>query len=91
MFVILRRTGLHSIVFIAAGVKQKEKKMFRFLVLAFFFCFIFISVRVKYFLFRRNYRDEPGSLVTVAMLDLPKQRYVRRNVKTILDYVSTYL
>lgn len=24
------------------------------------------------------------------MLDLPKQRYVRRNVKTILDYVSTY-
>lgn len=38
----------------------------------------------------RKYRDEAGSLVTVSMLDLPKQRYVRRNVKTILDYISTY-
>lgn len=38
----------------------------------------------------RKFREEPGSLITISMIDLPKQRYVRRNVKTILDVVSKY-
>lgn len=46
-------------------------------------------VNTKFRSIPRIYRDEPGSLVTVSMVDLPKQRYVRRNVKTVLDYVST--
>lgn len=37
-----------------------------------------------------NYRDEPGSLVTIRLIDLPKERYIRHVVRTVLDDVSKY-
>ncbi|KAJ6643000.1 Degenerin del-1 [Pseudolycoriella hygida] len=33
------------------------------------------------------YHDEPGSLVSISMLDLPKQRFIRNIVGTNLDFV----
>lgn len=38
----------------------------------------------------RNYRDEPGSLIKISMLDLPKERLIRRVVRTFLDDVSKF-
>ncbi|XP_055325494.1 sodium channel protein Nach-like [Sitodiplosis mosellana] len=32
-----------------------------------------------------KYRNEPGSLITIAMLGLPKERFIRRVVKTTMD------
>lgn len=35
-----------------------------------------------------GYRIDDGSKVMISMIDLPKQRYVRHVVKTILDHIS---
>lgn len=84
LFVIVRRARLHDNIFIAGRVWNG-------IYLESIVCHL-IRLNIIHFDsllgFSRNFRDEAGSLITIKMLDLPKLRYERRNVKTVLDYVS---
>lgn len=37
----------------------------------------------------RAYRDESGSVITISLIDLPKQRHKRTVAKSNLDLIST--
>lgn len=51
-------------------------------------CSSFTFAIFLFCLSHRNYRNEPGSLIQISMLDLPRERLIRRVVKTTMDDAS---
>lgn len=50
-----------------------------------------ISVQVNDKRFHRRFREDAGSLVTISMIDLPKQRHRRTVAKSNFDLMSKRL